>query len=337
MPRRILIVRLSALGDTALTLPLLWALREKLPDAFIGWAVGEPAAALLRPLSNLDRVHVWPRKRRISGLRALLKEIRKEKYDAALDVQGLTKSAIIPFLARIPLRVGFARGGVEGRELAPLLNNRRVRPPAEMKHITARTLHLGTALDLEMPQDAAVELPVDEGAAERMRSWWRENDLTERTIVLGVGAGWPTKVWPVERVAALAAAAGAEDYRAVVLWGPAEKDDLPRWREALGPDALLAPPTDVAEMVALLSLAERYAGPDSAALHLAALLGKPTFSWFGASDPARCAPRGPRHRHVAKDLPCRHCWKRSCPENTCMDELSVEEVRPVFLEWMKES
>ena len=134
---RILIVRLSAVGDTALTLPLLFALRERLPRAFLGWVVGEG-------LTELDRVHVWRQKERnAAGLFRLAGRVKREGYDLSIDPQGLSISALLPFLARILTRLGFARGPLESRELAPLLTNRTKWVPRAVTHIAFRTLHLG--------------------------------------------------------------------------------------------------------------------------------------------------------------------------------------------------
>lgn len=341
MSSRILIVRLSALGDAALTLPLLAALRRALdgasgPEAFIGWVAGEGTSSLLRGFPGINRLHVWRNEsRNLSGLLALAREVRKTGYEVSLDPQSLSKSAAIPFLAKIPRRVGFARFQRGGRELAPFLNNDLLRPPRAMKHIVSQTLHMGTALGLKMPEDFPVEIPVDGAALGRMRRWWRARGLSGRSVVFGVGAGWPTKVLPAGSLRALVGAAGERGYGCVLLWGPGEKDDIASWREAFGESAVLAPPTDVPEMTALLSLAERYAGPDSAALHLAALLGRPTFSWFGASDPARTSPRGSKHRHVSGGLPCQPCWKRRCRSLACMRELTAGRVVPAFTEWLE--
>ncbi len=335
---RILIVRLSAIGDTALTLPLAAELRERLPGAFIGWAVGETAAPLVEDAAEsigIDRVHVWRRsERNFTGLRRLAREVRRERYDVSLDAQSLTQSAAIPFLARVPRRVGFARYHKGGRELAPFFNNELNRPPESARHVGSQTLHRGTALGLAMPERTDFRLSVNERAAVRIREWWGANGLTDRTLVIGLGAGWPTKVLPARTVARRARAANERGRRCVLLWGPAERDELDSWREAFGESAIPAPRTDLREMVALASLAGRYAGPDSAALHVAALLGKPTFGWFGASDPEITAPRGPGHVHVAKDIPCRPCWKRRCPSPRCVLEFPAEDILPAFTAWL---
>ncbi len=335
LPERILIVKLSALGDTALALPLLAALRSQLPDAFIGWAVGERASPLLEHFPEIDRLHVWRRRdRSAAGLWRFAREIRAARYDVSIDAQCLTKSAIIPFLARIPRRIGAARYSFGGREITPILNNQLVRPPAGMEYAAAQTLCLGTALGLDMPEEMPVKMAIPEEARSRQRRWWRENGLTDSTIVFGVGSTRPTKIWAPERVAALATAAIKKGWRCVLLLGPAERKELARWRPLLDAGVLLTPPTSMQDMVALLELGERHVGPDSAALHIAALLGRATFSWFGSSGPARCAPRGSAHRYVTKGLPCQPCWKGRCRSVECLRDLSVEEVMPAFTEWL---
>jgi heptosyltransferase I len=326
-------VRLSALGDTALTLPLLFALRESHPRAFIGWVVGQGAAPLLQGVAELDRLHVWRDcERHPAGLIRLAQEIRQIGYDVALDPQGLTVSALLPFLARIPERMGFASGPLESRELAPLFTNRPIQVPKTITHITRRTLWLSTALGTAPPEHPGTRLPVSPTAEARMQDWWQGQGLTERTLILGLGAGWPTRVWPAEQIAVLAQAAGQTGYRVVMLWGPAERQRLGAWRAVFGAGVVWAPESNIPEMLALLRQCRAYAGPDSAPLHLAGLLGKPTFSWFGASDPARCAPLGDGHRQVACGP---HDWRRWRLRPHPLANLKAREVVPGFLDWLQ--
>lgn len=331
MPERFLIVRLSALGDTALTLPLLFTLRRRFPQAHIGWVVEEKSASLLQGLPGIDRLHIWRMSEKtLAGAWRLAREIRAEKYDCAFDAQGLTKSAIIPFLARINKRVGFRRAPLEARELAPLLNNRLVSAPAELTHIALRTQYLAQGAGIEPPYPPELRLPLQEDALHSMRDWWAENVPAGKTIIYGVGTSWPTKIWPVEHMAHLLAAARERGWQAVVTWGPDEQEKLPQWREILGQSVLWSPPTkSVSELAALLSLGQAYAGPDSAPLHLAWLLGKPTFSWFGPSDSKRGAPVGATHRHIVAHPPTR---QRHGDMLWC---LSPQTVLPEFIEWLQ--
>ena len=169
MVDRILIVRLSALGDVALTLPLLFALREKLPSAHLGWVVDEPFAPLLEGVPQLNRIHVWRKQENgFSSFRQLIDEVRVEDYQVSVDPQGLTRSAMIPFFCRIPKRVGFRHAPMEGRELAPLLTNCQVTVPYDRRHVSARNLYLGSALGLDMPKQMSVKLPGDPNAEMKM-------------------------------------------------------------------------------------------------------------------------------------------------------------------------
>jgi ADP-heptose:LPS heptosyltransferase len=221
---------------------------------------------------------------------------------------------------------------MEGRELAPLLTNCPVTVPIDRRHVSSRNLYLGSALGLDMPEQISVELPENPEAEMKIGRWWKQRDLPRRSLVFGIGAGWPTKIWPMEAMTTLIDEALDRGYGCVILWGPQERDQLSIWQSQLGEKVLWAPETDIREMIALLRLCERYAGPDSAALHLAWLLGKPTFSWFGASDPARCAPRGEAHAFVAKGP---HTWHRRGHGRKGLKTLSGKDVLPTFRKWLE--
>ncbi len=330
--KRILIVRLSALGDTALTLPLAYLLKQQRPDLHLGWVVGEGAAPLLRGVGVIDRLHVLGcAQRHPAGLWRLSREIRQQDYEMALDPQGLTVSSLLPWLARIPRRVGFAPGPLETRELAPLLLNQRIAVPPQVTHIVQRTLHLAMAPGFDPSIRPNIHLPLEDAAVRRIEQWWRRKGLDGNTLVMGLGAGWPTKIWPAEYAAQLARAAFEQGVRVVLLWGPNERGIREMWTGAFGGSAILAPETDIPGMIALLNRARCYAGPDSAALHLAWLLGRPTFSWFGASDPARCAPSGPGHVQVARGP---HNWRRTALFGNPLEGLLPARVLPPFLDWL---
>lgn len=332
---RILVVRLSALGDTALTLPLLFALRKYYPSAYIGWVVGEAAAPLLEGQSELNRLHIWKKsKRNPIGLWRLARELRSEDYTLSIDAQGLAVSAIIPVLARIKKRIGFVSGHLEGREFSPAFYTSRVLPPDDLLYVSDRILSLLHALNLKIPEQTAVVLPRNTHAEKNIAQWWRDKRIRDKTMVFGIGAGWPTKIWTVKEIEVLIEAAQKKGFTCIVIWGPHEKSHIQEWSALEKKGALLAPPTDIPEMIALLRRCEKYAGPDSAPLHLACLLGKPTFSWFGASDPARCAPRGILHAHVACGP---HNWHRKKPLKSGLQSLEGKDALPVFENWLSRS
>lgn len=331
-PVRVLIVRLSALGDTALTLPLAYLLKQRIPNLHLGWVVGEQAYPLLQGLECIDKLHILPQSGvGVATLRQLVREIRGQRYQFALDPQGISRSALLPWLAGIPHRVGMAPGKMESRELAPLFLNHFIQVPPNIKHITERTLYLSSSLGIDNFSRPPSPLFLEPGAVYRMRHWWGQAGLNSNTLIMSIGAGWPTKVWPAERVQYLVEAAAETEIRAVLLWGPAERHRIKAWHKLFRGTALLAPLTNIQEMIALLNMARGYAGPDTAALHLAWLLGKPTFSWFGASDPVRCAPQGPNQVHVACGP---HNWRRTSLLGNPLRKLTVERVLASFKCWL---
>lgn len=323
---------MSALGDTALTLPLAYFLKKHRPELRLGWVVGEQASLLLKGLDCIDFLHIFPQPGNgLSGLRQLMHEIRKRQYWLALDPQGISRSSVIPWLANIPYRVGFAPGKLESRELAPFFLNHFVQVPTSVKHITERTLYLGSVLGIKTFERPRCPLYLDPKAVKRTNDWWQSEGLGTNTLVMSIGAGWPTKVWPAERMKCLVELAVGAGISTVLLWGPLENHRLNGWRKLFRGTLVLAPPTNIQEMVALLNMAIGYAGPDSAALHLAWLLDKPTFSWFGASDPDRSAPQGPNHFHVASGIPN---WRRSSLLGNPLKGLTEERVQPLFTTWL---
>ena len=146
---RILIVRLSAIGDAIQTMPVACALRARFPEAFLAWAVESRAAALLRGHEALDELIELPRgwlksPRGVWRLRRRLHELR---FDTAIDVQSLTKSAVLAWLSRAKRRIGFGNPG--GRELSKWFNNERVDP--KTTHVVDRYLELLRLLGIESP------------------------------------------------------------------------------------------------------------------------------------------------------------------------------------------
>ncbi len=330
MGQRILITRLSALGDTVLTLPLLFTIRKAFPDAYIGWVVEEKSASLLKDIKDIDCLHILRmQEKKLAGYYRLGREISREKYDCVLDAQGLSKSALIGFFAGIKQRIGFARAPLESREIAPLLYTRKVSPPAQLTHIALRTQYLAQELGINPPYAIEKRLPLSAGALGRMGEWWSEQQLGELVLVCGVGTSWVTKIWPVEHMKSIIDLARDCGYKVVVTWGPDEKEKLLSWREILGEDVVWSPETrSVSELAALISMGACYAGPDSAPLHIAWMLGKPTFSWFGPSCSKRGAPPGELSVHVVAHPPTR---KR---EGEMMWGLQPETVIPHFNEWL---
>ncbi len=325
-PRSILIVRLSAIGDVIHALPVLAELRRQLPDARIGWIVEEVSAPLLRGHPQLDKLYVIPRKpwRGSSLAKKLFPEVlpyfrsvAADGWDAALDLQGLTKSALAALGSRAALRVGFA--GRDGREASRLLNTRTIQPPPAAVHVVQRNLSLLEGLGLHADLGARGVVHVDEAEREAMRAALRGLGWDGEPLVgLNPGAGWITKRWPPRHFAELARLIhGSRGLRPLVVWGPGEETLVEVMMAGMdGLRTIVAPRTGLRELSALISLLDLFVGGDTGPTHLAAALGVRTLSLFGASDPQRNGPWPPlAHVTVVQrgDLVCVPCWRTRCP------------------------
>ena len=305
---RLLIVRLSAMGDVIHTLPAAQALRDAFPDVVIGWLVEERWTELLcapgtprrgprspgRPL--VDWVHVV----RLTGWRKSLFEmptleqiarvwndVRSVKYQVAVDLQGAIRSAVLARMSRAPVIYG-AR---QTREAPATLFYTR-QEIARGAHVIEQSLSLVQALTGTGLRPDPVQLPRDLATEQRIHERLAEAGL-ENLAIINPGAGWGAKRWPAQRYGAVARALACCGLRAVVNYGPGE-DQLAREAEQASEGAAKAFAFSLTELIALTRRAKLFIGGDTGPLHLAAALQVPTVAIFGPTDPARNGPYGTR-------------------------------------------
>jgi lipopolysaccharide heptosyltransferase I len=337
---RILIIRLSALGDIVHTLPAVRLLKKHLPGCRITWAVERASAGLLRGYEGIDELLVSDRSEWIGLLRAgsfreaaargrdFAAQLRSREYDLVLDFQGLFKSAVLAGLSRGSRKLGFAGA----RELAPLFYSELAPAPDFNEH--AITRHMGLLRHLGLP-DGPPEFsrlwgPEDERAVTELLA---ENGIgpDDRLAVVHPDSAWPTKRWPA---ASLAAAADGLRKRfsvriVFVGAGPAREQAATIMAGMHGPSLDLTGRTGLRELAFLLSRASLVLSTDSGPLHLACAVGAPAVALFGPTAPGRTGPFGRRCTVVSKGLSCSPCFKRkACPlgHHRCMGALEVEEV-----------
>jgi lipopolysaccharide heptosyltransferase I len=324
---RILIVRLSAIGDVMHALPVLNALRARFPQAYIAWLVEGRAGDLLQGHAALNELIRVPRKwlkspRIVWNLR---RQLRTHKFDIAIDVQGLTKSAVAARLSGARRRIGFA--GPDGRELSSWLNNEKIRPSSA--HVVDRNLELLRPLGIEHPE-AVFYLP--ELAADEVRA----DDILhglgmQRPLaIINPGAGWPSKVWPAERFAAMARHLWqAHSLPSLVVWaGNQERawaeEIVRRAEEPQG--VFLAPPTSLTELAALCRRANLFVGSDTGPLHIAAAVGTPCVGLFGPMPHERNGPYGQQHIAVQKVWLTGSSRERRTADNASMRAIAIADV-----------
>lgn len=328
---RILISRLSAIGDVIHTLPVLCALREALPDAFIGWVVEGRNGELLRGHAALDQLITVKRGwlKSWSAVQTLRQQFTGLQFDTAIDVQGLTKSAVVSWLSGAKTRIGYA--SVDGRELSPWLNNIRVAPTAT--HVVDRNLELLTPLGIRNPAvrfdlPNFANLPSPSGRCVGGEGGSTAITFNSPFAILNPGAGWKSKLWPRDRFAEVARHLGKQHrMRSIVVWAPGEEKV---WAEEIVAQseghAELAPPTTLTELAAICRQAAIFISSDTGPLHIAAAVGTPCIGLFGPMPAERNGPYGSQHIALQKmTLTGRSRDRRSAgPES--MEAITVDDV-----------
>jgi lipopolysaccharide heptosyltransferase I len=326
-PRRILLSRLSAVGDCVQTMPLACALRDIFPEAYIAWVVERAAAPLVATLAEVNRVIVVPKNvlhspRTVWGVR---RELRAERFDLALDPQSLLKSAAMGWLAGARRRIGFA--SPVGREFAPWLNTERVASRAV--HRIDRYLELllplgfgGKARALP-PRRFGLRTPADaETFADNLCN---QQALRGGFAVLNQGAGWDSRLWPADRFAAVARQLGAWGVSSLVTWGGQREQDLAKEVVAASAGtAILAPATSLLELTAILRRARLYFGCDTGPMHLAAAVATPCIGLFGTTRHEETGPQGAEHVPLQVAYDDADNRKRPGADNWAMRQITVE-------------
>jgi ADP-heptose:LPS heptosyltransferase len=336
---RILLIRLSAIGDVIQALFGLAALRASRPDAHLGFLVEDRAASLVEGHPDLDRVHVFPRKSWQSGLLSapgtvvgeaagFVSALRRERYGVAVDLQGNLKGGVLSRLTGAPRRIGLAAGfGKEGNHR---FQTEWVTLPPGPVHRVRRVFELLAPLGVA-GLAGTPRVPVAEEDRELAASFLEEAGLGRGGFAIlhpGTSGFGEYKRWAPERFGELAARLATETgLPSVVTWGPGEEDLADRVVDAAAGEARLAPATPrFVSLAAFAEAAALFVGADTGAIHLAALVGAPTVGLFGPKDPRVYAPWGPRTAVVHKGVDCSPCPSRTCDDPVCMTSMTVDDV-----------
>lgn len=338
--RRILIVKLSALGDVVHALPAIGYLAKAAPDAAVDWAVDTRFAPLLSGHPGIRRVipldlKAWKREwaseetGRLAA--AAVRALREGRYDAAFDIQGNTKSGVVTRLSGAPLRFGFDRQGV--RESPNLLcTNRKIPSRADDVHVTQKILRVVSApFGGEVPgswDSRGIALrPEEEREAARLLE--ELSPGSSPRLLLHAGTTWNTKKMGPDFWAAVAGHLRARypDLGVFLSFGTeGERKEAEAIRALCGGFARVLPPRTLRELAAVCRACGHMAGPDTGPLHIAAAAGAKTVSVFRATDGCRNAPFGPYHRFLQAPLPCTACLRRRCDRDAeCRKSISPED------------
>ena len=309
---RILIARMSAVGDTILTLPVLSALRDRFPKAYLGWVVERNSSAVVLDHDYVDEVIVLERGWFTSPASILVarRRLQRGRFEIAIDCQSMTKTALASWLSGARTRIGCR--GEYGRELSPWLNNVLVQP--QRPHLTDRSMELLRPLDIER-SEVQWRFPIGPADHEVARQTLDRLQLNSDFAVMNPGANWLSRRWEMDRFAAVAAyLSRRHNLPALVIWG---NDRELKWAQKIVEhshgQATLAPRTTLAELAALLNRARLFVSADAGPLHLAVAVGAPCVALHGITRPEDSGPYGTPHMslQVRHDVHSRRQRKRA--------------------------
>jgi lipopolysaccharide heptosyltransferase I len=331
---KILIVRLSALGDIVHALPVLAAIKRAMPDARVDWLVEENYNAILTIAGGLNR-RVIVRAKSASetpeaiaftgggGYLRAARYLRAQHYDVALDLQGLLKSAVWARVSGARRVIGFDRAHLR-EELAASFYSESVVPDAS-GHVMRKNLSILSALQIAPP---APELQLQPIATPEMVKAIQAAGGSNGYIVINPGAAWPNKCWPPDRFGAVAnALRDRTGLHSLVTWGPQERALAESVSHASGGAATQAPQTSVSDLAALMQSAALAISGDTGPLHVAAAVGTPIVGLFGPTRPERNGPWEPRDEVISRAETCVCHHKRQCLRGApCINEIAVDDV-----------
>ncbi len=328
--RKVLLVRLGALGDIVLTIPAQQYMHERIPEAEIHWLVEPTYLPLLSCVPGIHRIWTADTKRWRRGLHQareipeLLRSLRAEHFDEAIDFQGLLKSASLARLSGARRVRGFSRREVREKSAA-LFYTERISTSRAERHQLLHHVDLLVPPIYEGPISARFPLELPESLEEQMNRRLREV-ADSPPLLLNLGGGWETKRWAPERFGELAVRIDRELGIPVLFTiGPGEEELAER---ALSSSEM---PRDRCLQIGLLELAalcrrsRLMVAGDTGPLHLAVAMGTPTVAILGPALAWRTGPFDSRDEVVLHSKACPHPYRRTCRDHFCMD-IPVEAV-----------
>jgi len=317
--RKILVIKLRAVGDVVLSTIVTKNLRVAFPEATIHYLTEPAGHDVVKNNPYLNGALVYDRAS-MTGL-GLIRMVRNERYDLVIDLFGNPRTALVTRLSGARFRVGYR---FRGRAYA---YNILAEPRGNRVHNTQFNLDALAALGVDI-QDRNIYFSYSKEDEEFVERFMPASP-GRLSVCLNAGGGWYTKRWGLDRYAALADRLIEECHVLIVLaWGPGEQAVVDTIRQAMTHDAFVPPATTLPQLGALLKRCTVMITNDSGPLHIGAALGVPVLGIYGPTNPLLQGPYGDRHLMVRNEgLSCLGCNYTECPiGHPCMLELSVATV-----------
>ncbi len=314
--KKILIVKLSSLGDIIHALPVLSTLKMKFPNTQIDWIVDDTYHHILQENPFMNHVWIFPR-RRWKEWGRLFRDLRRQKYDVAIDLQGLIRSALITKLSGATLKVGFSN---PKEKISAFFYNLK-KPVNQNSHAIDRYLDLLSLLNIE-EKNIGFPLPLTTHPLPFKLS-------KEPYYVVVPGARWQSKKWPVSHFIEV-----IQSLRktAVIVGSESDIEDARSIYSKTTPYSLnLAGKTNLFELTSIIHGAQFILTNDTGPMHIAAAFSIPTFSFFGPTSEKKTGPYGNIHTVFNAHVSCSPCFKKKCfhkddQKMMCMKKITPQQV-----------
>jgi len=336
---RVLIVKVSALGDVVHTLPVLEYLHQVNPGIEIDWVVEEENRDIVEGHPLLRRVHLvrtraWRKapfsKRTWQEVSKVKRALREANYDITFDLQGNFKSGLITWLSAAERRYGFDRDDVR-EALNLIFTNNQVPLRRQDSHVAMRALRVVSVTfgrdytGMKLSTDIFTS-PEDDAAAEAFLS-----TLSDGLVFLfHYGTTWETKLWREEGWVELGRLVLAKYPDSTILfsWGnDRERAAVERIAVAIKGNARILPRMTLKGFCSFLKKVDLVVGGDTGPVHMAAAVGTPTVSFYRATDAKRNGPKGENQLHVQSPLHCRACLRKECDrDKECRESITAEAI-----------
>jgi heptosyltransferase I len=327
-PRRALIVLLGAIGDVVRALPMLGRMRRAWPDAHIAWTVEPKSRAILDGHPWLDEVIFYDRDAPWT-FPSFLWRVRAGRFDLVIDLQRHLKSGLTSLASGANLRYGFARANT--KEFNHLFSNRWIEPQPNMRLKLKQYQAFGDALRLP---PAPIEFGLAASDAERGQVRAMLSQAPRPLLGVILGSSWPSRIYSAKATAEVIRdlarpTEGTPKLYPVLIGGPGEAalaSDVMRHLDG-APALNLAERTTLRHLIAIFSELAVAFGPDSGPMHIAAAVGCPIVSLWGATAAERSAPWGFADYALSGAIPCAPCYLRECPiGRECMHRIAPADV-----------
>jgi ADP-heptose:LPS heptosyltransferase len=320
--RKILLIKLKGIGDVVLSTVVLNNLQKDFPNASIDFLTEPPSKAALEYIPAIREILLFDKKEPFNSMK-LIWRVMKRQYDLVIDMYSNPRTALVTYLSGARYRAGFP---YRGREYAYNLKG-----PVDRGTYHAAQLHLELLREIGLTaNDATLHFGISQNDSTFADAFFKEAFPDGKPVIaLSPSGGWESKKCDVSKFVEIGKAI-FEKYKCklLVVWGPSDLKDAQDICAGISTDVVLAPPSSIREMAALMKKCKFVVANDSGPMHIATAVQVPVLSLHGPTNPKLQGPFGDMHEYIRlESLDCICCNLLVCPrKHECFTELPVKDV-----------